>query len=161
MNRIVIAQELIKVARELLASSIHVGDICRMDRKKALRGDRGGTESAKMVNRIWDMSSGWVEVLEVNGSMAKITQRQNGSGSAKLMTSVPIDALDNTMKRFDNPQELGKALDLDVSTVLAFLNKGDFPVMQGDMNWRYLLNEKKNSRQIVDNNDRRDSGPEL
>jgi hypothetical protein len=161
MDNTKIAKELLMLAKALVAGSIRVGDICRLDKWKALQGESGSSEYAKMVKQIWNRSSGWVEVLEVNGERAKITQRQYGSGPAKLITSVPLDSLDNTMKRFDTPKELGLALGLEESTVSQYLKKGDFPVMQDDMNWIYLKQEMKINREMFDNSDDRFRGPEL
>ena len=116
----------------MIAKESIVGDICLLDKWKALKGESDSSEYAKMVKKIWDRSNGWVEVLELNGERAKITQRQYGSGPAKLITSVPLDSLDNTIKRFNTPNELGLAIGLEESTVSSYLKEGEFPVMQGD-----------------------------
>jgi len=161
MNKQIVARQLLKMAKDLLASSIRVGDICRLDKARALKGEVDLPEYSKIVKQIWDRSDGWVEVLEVNDGRAKITHRQYGNGPAKLMTSVPLDSLDNSMKRFDTQKELGLAFGLDELTVAQYLKKDEFPVMQGDRNWLFLKQEMRINRDMYNDGDDRHRGPEL
>ena len=106
MNKRQIASELVKIAKSLVAESISVGDVCKVDMKEVTKALGGGVPERhwlSILRKVIRQGDGLVYVDEIGKFDAMVSSHGNPAARMLGGVSVPLSALQKVGTVDNNP----------------------------------------------------------